>query len=169
MARLEQAIKDGTRDNPFDAQLESELARDLVRCGRLDEAVVHAKRAAELAPEDEVVSRTWCALALRHKSYEAGVAAGRDALSLNPTDLETHFQLGAALMNLRQIPEAISHFSAIVDAKPAWAEAQLYLGLCLLDQPGKRDEGLGHLREAVHLNPTNTAWQAALENALKRP
>ena len=68
-----------------------------------------------------------------------------------------------ALMNLRQIPEAISHFSAIVNAKPALAEAQFYLGLCLLDQPGKRDEGLGHLEEAVRLNPTNTAWQAALK------
>jgi hypothetical protein len=167
VARLEQAIKNGARDNPFKAQLESELARDLVRCDRLNEAVVHAKRAAELAPEDEVVSRTWCTLALRHKSYEDTVAAGRNASSLNPTDLETHFQLGAALMNLRQIPEAISHFSAVVNAKPAWAEAQFYLGLCLLNQPGKRDEGLGHLEEAVRLNPTNTAWQAMLQGALK--
>ena len=161
--RLEQALK----HDPADAPIESELARDLALCDRLDEAVVHAKRAVELAPEDEVVARNWCMLALRHKSYEAAVAAGRHALSLNPTDLGTHFNLGLALMNLRQIPEAISHFSAIVNAKPAWAEAQFYLGLCLLDQPGKRDEGLGHLREAVRLNPTNTVWQAALQNAIK--
>jgi hypothetical protein len=54
-----------------------------------------------------------------------------------------------------------------VNAKPTRAEAQFYLGLCLLDQPGKRDEGIGHLREAVRLNPANPACQAALENALK--
>ena len=160
--RLEQALQ----NDPADAPIESELARDLALCDRLDEAVVHAKRAVELAPEDEVVAQGWCRLALRHKSYEAVVAAGRHALSLNPTDLGTHFNLGAALMNLRQIPEAVSHFSAIVNAKPAWAEAQFFLGLCLLEQPGKREEGLGHLREAARLNPGNTAWQTALQNAL---
>ncbi len=163
--RLEQALK----HDPTDAPMESELAWALALCDRLDEAVVHAKRAFELAPEDEVVSRNWCVVALRHTSYEEAVAAGRDALSLNPTDPGTHFNLGVALMRLRQIPEAISHFSAIVNAKPTWAEAQFYLGLCLLDQPGKRDESLGHLREAVYLNPTNAAWQAALQYALKRP
>jgi hypothetical protein len=161
--RLEQAHK----HDPGDAPIESELARDLALCDWLDEAVVHAKRAVELAPEDEVVSRMWCALALRHKNYEDTVAAGRNALSLNPTDLGTHYNLGVALMHLRQMPEAISHFSAIVNAKPAWAEAQFYLGIGLLDQPGKRDEGFGHLEEAARLNPTNTAWQAALQSALK--
>jgi cytochrome c-type biogenesis protein CcmH/NrfG len=161
--RLEQAIK----DDPANAWIESYLARDLGRCDRLDEAVVHARRAVELAPQDEVLLRNWCMLALRHESYEDAVAAGRDALSVDPTDLGTHFLLGMALMNLRQIPEAISQFSAIVNAKPALADAQYYLGLCLLDQPGKRDQGLGHLEEAVRLNPTNTVWQAELQNALK--
>jgi len=161
--RLEQALK----HDPTDAPIESYLSRNLALCGRLDEAVVHAKHAVELAPEDEVVAQNWCVLALRHKSYEETVAAGRHALSLNPADLRAHYQLGFALMNLKQIPEAISHFSAIVNVIPTWADAQFSLGLCLLDQEGKRDEGLGHLREAVRLNPRNTAWQAVLQNALK--
>jgi tetratricopeptide (TPR) repeat protein len=161
--RLEQALK----DDPANAWIESYLARYLARCDRLDEAVVHAKRAVELAPEDELVSRTWCMLALRRESYQETVAAGRYTLSLNPADLGTHFLLAMALMNLRQMPEAISHFSAMVNAKPTWAEAQFYLGLCLLDQPGKRDEGLGHLREAARLDPGNTDWQATLQKALK--
>jgi Flp pilus assembly protein TadD len=166
----EQAVKQlelALKHDPADAAIESELARDLALCDRLDEAVVHAKHAVELAPEDEVVARLWCRLALRHKSYEETIVAGRRALSLNPADMATHYQLGKALMNLRQLPEAISHFSATVNTKPEWADAQFCLGLCLLDQPGKWDEGLGHLGEAVRLNPTNTAWQAVLQNALK--
>jgi len=161
--RLEQALK----DDPANAQIETALANNLALCERLDEAVVHAKHAVELAPEDEAASQTWCRLALRRKDYLEAVTAGRDALSLNPTYVGIHFNLGLALMNLRQIPEATSHFSAIVDAQPTWAESQFSLGLCLLDQPGKRDEGLDHLKEAVRLNPTNTAWQAALQNASK--
>ena len=104
-----------------------------------------------------------------HKSYEEAIVAGRTALSLNPTDLDTHFNLGMALMNLRQIPEAISHFSAIVNYEPTRAEAQFNLGRSLLEQPEKRDEGIAHLGEAVQLDPTNTAWQAELKNALKGP
>jgi tetratricopeptide (TPR) repeat protein len=161
--RLEQALK----NDPANSRIESELAQVLARCDRLDEAVVHAKHAVELAPENEAAAQTWCKLALRRKDYGDAVTAGRDALSLDPTDQETHFNLGSALANLRQIPEAISHFSAIVNANPSRAEAQFYLGLCLLDQPGKRDEGLGHLREAVRLDPANTGWQASLEDALK--
>jgi tetratricopeptide (TPR) repeat protein len=161
--RLEQAIQ----NDPENARIQSALARVLALCDRLDEAVVHVKRAVALAPEDQVVARTWCLVELHRKSYEDAVTAGRHALGLDPTDLQAHLDLGVALMNLRQIPEAISHFSAIANAKPAWAEAQFYLGLCLLEQPGKRDEGFVHLKDAVRLNPTNTAWQAALQNALK--
>ncbi len=161
--RLEQALN----EDPTNGQIEIYLARDLTLCGRLDEAVIHAKRAVELAPEDEIVAQNWCRLALLHKDYLVAVAAGRHALSLNPADPQTHLDLGVALMNLRQIPEAISHLSAVVDAQPARADAQFYLGLCLSDQTGKRKEGLGHLKEAVRLNPTNTAWQAMLQGALQ--
>ena len=161
--RLEQAL----RRDPAGAWIEFSLARDLAACGRLDEALVHAQHALELAPEDEGIAQGCCLLELRRKNHPAAVAAGRYALGLNPTDLGTHFNLGLALMNLRQIPEAISHFSAVADANPAWADAQFCLGLCLLDQPGGRDEGLNHLRQAVRLNPANTAWQAALQNALQ--
>jgi hypothetical protein len=41
------------------------------------------------------------------------------------------------------------------------------LGRCLLEQPGKRDEGLGHLQEAVRLEPTNTVWEAELKKVSK--
>jgi cytochrome c-type biogenesis protein CcmH/NrfG len=160
---LEQALK----DNPTDGEIEFEMARELGQSGRLDEAVVHAERAVQLAPENEDACQSWCSLALRHKNYEEAVRAGRHTLSVNPADLPTHFNLGVALMNLRQIPEATSHFAALVNVQPTWADAQYCLSRCILGQPGKRDEGLAHLREAVRLNPTNAAWQEELERASK--
>jgi tetratricopeptide (TPR) repeat protein len=161
--RLEEILK----ENPTTAQIESVLAQSLALCDRLDEAIVHARRAVELAPQDPAAFQTLCALALRHKDYHEAVTAGRDALSLNPADLETQLNLGLALMNLRQIPEAISHFSAIVNFQPSRGDAQFNLGRCLLEQPGKRDEGLGHLQEAVRLEPTNTVWEAELKKVSK--
>jgi len=161
--RLEQAIK----NDPANARIESELAWDLALCDRLDEAVAHAKRAYEQAPEDAYACQIWCDLALRRHSYEEAVTAGRCELSLNPTDSQAHFNLGVALMNLGQSAEAITYFSTILKAKPTWAEARFCRGLCLLGQPGKRAEGLADMKEAVRLDPANKDWQTTLQNARK--
>jgi tetratricopeptide (TPR) repeat protein len=162
--RLEQLLK----DNPNSAPLESALARSLGYCDRLDEALIHVKRSVELSSEDAGAFQTWCALAVRHKDYQEAVTAARSALGLNPADLETRMNLGLALMNLRQIPEAGSHFLAIVNFQPSRADAQFNLGRCLLEQPGKRGEGLDHLQEAVRLEPTNTVWEAELKKDSKQ-
>jgi Flp pilus assembly protein TadD len=161
-----QLLEQTLQHDPANAAIESALAGYLAFRGRSDEAVLHARRAVELAPEDEVAARNQCALEMRAKNYGACVVAARHALSLNPADLDIHFQLAVALMKLGQFPEAVVQFSAAVKAKPTWPEAQFYLGLCFLDQ-GKRDDSIGPLREAVRLNPANTDWQAALQYALK--
>jgi hypothetical protein len=160
--QLEQALK----EDPANARNETFLARDLALCGRAAEAVRHAKHAAELAPEDELALQTWGRLAFRLNDYKEAVAAGRQALSLDPTDSQTHYKMGLALMRLGQVPEAARHFAAIVDAQPTWADAQFELGLCLLYQPGQRSQGLAHLKEAVRLDPANSAWQEVLQKAL---
>jgi hypothetical protein len=160
--RIEQALK----VDPSNAFIESFLARDLAFCNRTEEALAHAKRAVELAPEDEFALQTWCILAVRRQNAAEAVVAGRAALSVNPADLETHFELGQALMNLGQGTEAIRHFSAALKARPTWAAARFCLGRCLLSQPGKRADGLAEMREALRSDPANIAWQTELQNAL---
>jgi tetratricopeptide (TPR) repeat protein len=162
--RLEQALN----NDPANAQIEMALGQDLGLCNRLDEAVLHARRAVELAPENEVAAETLCSLESRLNNDMNTVTAARHALSINPADPGTHFNLGVALMHLHQIPEAITHFAVIPDSQPTWAEAQFDLGQCLLDEPGKRDESIAHLKEAVRLNPSNTDWRTILQNALKQ-
>jgi len=108
-AQAVQRLMQTAKDDPANAQAEYFLACDLSYCNRWDEAVVHAKRAAELAPEDEAAWRTWCVLALRHKDYEDAVTAARGALSLNPTNLQIRSNLEEALQNLRQKPAAAPH------------------------------------------------------------
>jgi tetratricopeptide (TPR) repeat protein len=165
----EQALKElelALQRDPANGHIESALASNLAFDNRLDEAIPHARRAVELAPEDEAIAQNLCRLELRHENYQQTVAAARYALTLDPADLTTHGYLGAALMAERQIPEAISHFSAIVEVRPTWAQAQFALGVCLLDQPGRRNDAIAHLREAVRLQPANKPWQTALDTAL---
>jgi 4-amino-4-deoxy-L-arabinose transferase-like glycosyltransferase len=161
--RLEQTLK----NDPGNAQLETELSWDLGLCGQLDEGIAHARHAVKLAPENVTASRMWCALAMRRENYAEVVAAGRNVLSLNPTDMPTHFNLGFALMNLGQGAEAIRHFSLLLDFKPTLAKAWFCRGLCYLGQPGKKTRGLADMKEAIRLDPTNTVWQADLQKALE--
>jgi Flp pilus assembly protein TadD len=91
--RLQQVLE----KDPGNAWAETYLARDLARCGRTDEALSHARHAVELAPEDQVVARTWCSLESHGQTNDEAVVAARHALDLNPTDVPTHLLLENAL------------------------------------------------------------------------
>jgi len=162
-----QRLEDAARNHPTDAQIEWFLAQDFELDGRLDEALVHAERAVELAPEDDYIAQTRASLELHRKNYGAAVEAARYALSLNPSDRMTRFNLGLALAQSGQIPEAIQQFSAVVQAYPKWADAQYALGAYLSKQPGGQEEGAEHLQIAAGLNPTNQNWKATLNEATK--
>ena len=161
---MAQALK----TNPGNARLELSLAQALEWCGRLDEAVAPARRTMELAPENELGPQTLCSIDFARKDYAGTIAAGRDALSLNPADASTHLKMGMALLDTSQIPEAISQLTVIVDVAGFGADAHHGLSQCFLNQ-GKREDGLAHLREAVRLSPVNQQWQNELRNPLEPP
>jgi tetratricopeptide (TPR) repeat protein len=160
---LEQALK----NDPDNVQVESVLAWDLCLCHKYDEGIAHAKRAVALAPDDVVASQMWRALANYLANFPEVITASRDVLSLNPTDVQTRFDLGMALMKTGQSAEAIRHFTAVIKVKPGWAEAHFCRGLCLLDNPQTRPAGLADMKEAVRLDPSNQVWQTDLQKALK--
>jgi Flp pilus assembly protein TadD len=158
---LEQVFK----ANPGSGPVEGELGRDLALCGRMDEAVMHARHAFALAPEDGSIARMLCAIEEQCKNHAEAIAAGRQALGLDPTDLHTHYCLGLALMNTGQFAEAATQLASVVDSTPNMADAQYDLGLCLLRLPDQHDDAVTALQQAVSLNPTNSAWQLTLTNA----
>jgi predicted Zn-dependent protease len=63
-------------------------------------------------------------IALGRGDAGKAVMAGRYDLSLPPTDSQTHFNMGMALMKLGQRPEAISRLRAAARANPANADLQ---------------------------------------------
>lgn len=156
---LEQTLK---RD-PDNVQVESELAWDLCLCHKYDDGLAHAKRAVALAPDDVVSAQMWRALAMYLGNYPEAITASRYVLALNPTDLQTQFDLGMALMKTGQGGEAIRHFTAVLKVKPEWAEAHFCRGLCLLDNAQTKTEALAEMKEAVRLDPANKVWAEDLK------
>jgi tetratricopeptide (TPR) repeat protein len=162
---LEQAAE----KDPRNGRLELAMAEDLMLEKRLDEALPHAKRAVELGPEDELALKLCCDLASHRGDYEAAIEVGLELLNLNPTDLPTYFALGMSFMNLGQYGQAIRCFSPVIEARPGSAMTHYCLGVCLLNQSGRRPEALDHLQEAVRLEPDKAEWKTVLQNALKAP
>jgi tetratricopeptide (TPR) repeat protein len=89
-------------------------------------------------------------------------------LKRNPTAWLAHNNLGSALLNQGQLPEAIAHFDAAVQLKPDYAPAYNNLGIAYY-RLGRPAESMEYFRRALgfqsnfaeaHLNLGNTLVQA---------
>jgi tetratricopeptide (TPR) repeat protein len=163
LARLEEAA----RKHPAEAELEANLALALAGKGRMDEAIVDAKHASGLAPDNRYVFATWSQLALRQKNYADAETAARAAVGLNPTDNTSRFCLAWSLLNLGKFDQSEIQFAALVEARPDWADAHYGLAMSLLNLRGRQGEGLSQLKEAVRLNPQRKDWQDALARVVQ--
>lgn len=159
--RLQAALK----ISPSDGPMENQMAECLVQAGDFGRALAHAQRAVKLSPGDVNYYETLCGIYLRRGDFPEALNVARAALGVDPTSLEMHLYLGEALMSTGQYPEADWHFQTVADYEPDSPDAHYLLGHCLTHQPGRFEEGIAHLTEAVNLSPTNSAWRAELQKA----
>ncbi len=156
MRHLEIAMKRGDRT----AGTHNYYAVALKALGREDEALTHFRRAADLAPRDEVMSfNLGTALAERGRGAEAAAAFER-SLKINPEYPDAHVNMGALLLARRRFPEAISHFQQAVALRPDSAAMHNNLGGALASA-GRLVEGMQHVRRALQIDP---AYGPALDN-----
>ena len=72
---------------------------------------------------------------------------------------------GIALMRERQFGAAEASFLSLLKAEPRNADGHYFLGLTLA-QAGRLEEGAGHMRRAIALNPRDPRYQLNLSIAL---
>ncbi len=128
------------------------LAAVHVRRGRWREALSEHLRAAELDPAG-AASRFGLASFLLSHGLDLAVSEFREAASLDPDLPDVHLELGLALADLGETPEALRELSAAVAAAPEDPVARHELALLLVEQGDDR-AAIGHLREAVRLDPS---------------
>jgi tetratricopeptide (TPR) repeat protein len=84
--------------------------------------------------------------------YATGETLWRNTLAKNPNAWMAHNNLGLALQNSGNLPEAIDHYEQALRFKPNFAEAQNNLGSAL-QQSGRLEEAREHYEQAVRLAP----------------
>ena len=140
---------------------ENNLGNDLMKKGRLDEAIVHFRKALEIyANYPEAHNNMGYALANKGNWSEA-IPAYRAAMRARPNYPKAHNNLAISLAEVGKREEALAEFREALRIDPEYQEAHVNMAVLLL-QLGRRDEAVTHLREALRLKPGDAEVKAQL-------
>jgi hypothetical protein len=101
------------------------------------------------------------------RQHERAIEAYQRAIAADPTHVEAHNALGAALANRARYDEAEAAFRRALNLDSNLAHVQSNLGHALM-LAGKHDAAVAALKVAVRLAPDNATNRANLREALKQ-
>ncbi len=141
------------------------LGSEYIEAGRLNEAIVHARKALDLAP-DNPYSRSVLGTALdKSGRLQEAVEQYKRALMLYPDFAEVHNNLAGALVELGRPLEAIEHCRQAITIDPDYAKAYNTLGAAM-ETIGQTREAIEQYRRAVQLDPDYVDARCNLASAL---
>ncbi|HEX2854742.1 MAG TPA: tetratricopeptide repeat protein [Opitutaceae bacterium] len=145
-------FKTTVEKNPAAWMAHGNLGMMLSEAGRLDEALLHVRKAVELHPNaPEPANSLGHVLNLLGRAPEA-LSHFQRALALRPNFPEAHNNLGIALIATRRPAEGIAEFNEAIRLDPKYAAPRFNLGLALA-QSGRTGEAVGHFEQALRLKP----------------
>jgi protein O-mannosyl-transferase len=151
--------------NPESSWIEKALGDVLSDEGKLDEAIVHYRRGAQIAP-DYAGLRLNFGNALYRKSLFAEARQELEAaLHIDPEMDDAHISLGVVLYLQGKVELAIQHFESVLARNPSNTAARSDLGVAL-QSLGRMDEAIAHYRHALSVNPSFTDASRNLAHAL---
>ncbi len=124
----------------------------LARQGKLDEALVHYRKALEVNPDLEKAAVYLGVILYAKGNVAEAIEHYQRVLQLNPGFAEVHNNLGALLDRQGKADEAIAHYRQALRLRPTIAEAHFNLGRALLKQ-GKLEKAIKQIQRAVQINP----------------
>lgn len=140
---------------------QNNLGNDLMKKGRLDEAIGHFREALGILKNyPEAHNNLGFALSNKGNWAEA-IPSYREAIRIRPDYPKAHNNLAISLAETGKTDEAIAEFKEALRMDPDYQEAHCNLAIVLL-RVGQRDEAVAHLREALRLKPNDSEVKAQL-------
>ena len=139
------------------------LGKVVMLKGRLDEAVVHFRKALEICDDCSDVHNNLGHALARQGHWAEAITAYQAAIRTGPNYPNAHNNnnLGIALAKVGKTDEAIEQFREALRIDGDYREAHSNLAILLL-QLGRRDEAVVHLSEALRLKPDDAQVKAQL-------
>lgn len=155
VARIDKASYDTPR----------QIAELLKSVGDPSGEIDQAEASRDLYPGKAAAHRNLAWAYHRNRRYDEALASFRQALALDPTDLQAQRGIAEVWLDRDRYPEAIEAYGRILSQQPSDATAHNGLAIALM-QAGRRAEALRHFEEAVRLEPRFAAnLQRAREQA----
>jgi Flp pilus assembly protein TadD len=150
---------------PSDFTAHFNLGAALQQKGKIEEAVVHFRKALQANPQS-YLAHTNLGAALQ-KLGQSGQAMNHylQALRIKPDYVNARYNLGNLLLREGKIEEAISHFREALRSQPDDAGVHNSLGSALGMQ-GELAEAAAHFEQAARLDPDSADAHANLAYAL---
>jgi protein O-mannosyl-transferase len=101
---------------------------------KLDEAVTHFQKAAEIMPDYAEAHVNLGFGFYKQRRFDEAVPHLQKALQIKPDDAEAHLALGNSFFRLGRMDEAISQYHMALEIKPDYAEAHSNLDTALLQK-----------------------------------
>ena len=137
------------------------LGGTLIKQGRLDEAVVHCRKALEIHP-DYYDAHTNLGHAFASKGdWADAITSYQAAIRAAPNYKKAHNSLAVSLAALGKTDEAIEQFREALRLDGDYLDAHYNLATVLL-RLGRRDEAVIQLRELLRLRPGDASAKAQL-------
>ncbi|MFP4476241.1 MAG: tetratricopeptide repeat protein [Desulfatibacillaceae bacterium] len=143
------------------------MARLLLRQGKVDKAVEHIQAGIAEAPENPALHNLLGVAFIRGEEYEYAVAHLKEAVRISPDMSEAHRNLGNALLATKRVSEALEHYERSFSLNPDQPEMAGQLGRVLV-RMGMPDEAVPWLRRKVELAPDSAEARNDLGVALAR-
>jgi tetratricopeptide (TPR) repeat protein len=137
---------------PFLAYTLRQEAGCLLRTGRPDEAIALLRRVIAMAPDHADTRLDLGALLCETGDYDGAIAQFLEARRLVPDVAAYAVALGSAYASQDRLNEAVDALEAAVSRRPTWGQAQMTLGL-LLVQVSRPVDAAAHLNAASLLAP----------------
>ena len=152
--------------NPKAWMAHNNLGTVLLQKGRVDEAIVHFRKALEIETDHPDAQANLGSALLQKGELDEAIAQYYKSLEIKPTQALVHYDLGNALLLKGQVDEAVAHYEKALELKPAYADVYNNLGIVLF-QKRQVDQAIAYYQKALEINPqyvqarANLAWALA--------
>jgi Tfp pilus assembly protein PilF len=147
------------------AVTEHNLAAALQTDGRIDDAIVHYRRALAFKPDHAPALNNLGTALMAKGDVDGAIQSYERALAVEPGYSSAHFNLANALMRGGQPAKAAEHFRLALEASPGSADVYNNLGIALADE-GRFDDAIAEFRKALQFDPSSAKTHRNLGNVL---
>ena len=141
------------------------LGDDLLKKGRLDEAIAQCQTALEIRAGNAESHYNLGTAFLRKGRLDEAIVQCQIVLKMRPNDADAHYILGTAFLQAGRLDEAITQCQDVLQIQPDYVEARSNLGNALLKK-GKVDEAITQYQMALQIKPGYAEVLFNLGNAL---